>query len=175
MLSMTPTTRACAAKPHATFARASRAVARTAVVPHASSSSSSSSSSELTRAFAASALAFAVASSSLTLAPAALAGLNKSGNSDAYAEMMKQMEAERAPTMSAESLFKQGGGACGEGYELKVVKVLGASCECVADSCKDDTSRQQRTEMERSFGKAGEEDAAAEAPAGGIKFTFSTE
>ena len=172
---MTPTTRACAAKPHATFARTSRAVARTAVVPHASSSSSSSSSSELTRAFAASALAFAVASSSLTLAPAALAGLNKSGNSDAYAEMMKQMEAERAPTMSAESLFKQGGGACGEGYELKVVKVLGASCECVADSCKDDTSRQQRTEMERSFGKAGEEDAAAEAPAGGIKFTFSTE
>jgi hypothetical protein len=174
---MTHTTRACASsKPHATFTRTSRAVARTAVVPHASSSSSSSSSSsELTRAFAASALAFAVASSSLTLAPAALAGLNKSGNSDAYAEMMKQMEAERAPTMSAESLFKQGGGACGEGYELKVVKVLGASCECVADSCKDDTSRQQRTEMERSFGKAGEEDAAAEAPAGGIKFTFSTE
>ena len=174
---MTHTTRACASsKPHATFARTSRVVPRAAVVPRASSSSSSSSSSsELTRAFAASALAFAVASSSLTLAPAALAGLNKSGNSDAYAEMMKQMEAERAPTMSAESLFKQGGGACGEGYELKVVKVLGASCECVADSCKDDTSRQQRTEMERSLGKAGEEDAAAEAPAGGIKFTFSTE
>jgi len=110
-------------------------------------------------------------------------GLNKSGNSDAYAEMMRQMEAERArdaaaPAMSAESLFKQGGGACGDGYELRVVKVLGASCVCVSDSCANDASRQERSEYERSFGKQEESkdaaDGAGEA-SGGIKFTFATD
>ena len=114
--------------------------------------------------------------------------MNKSGNSDAYAEMMRQMEAERArdgagdaaPAMSAESLFKQGGGACGDGYELRVVKVLGASCVCVSDSCANDASRQERSEYERSFGKqeesadAGAADGAGEA-SGGIKFTFATD
>ena len=96
-------------------------------------------------------------------------GLNKSGNSDAYAEMMRQTEAARE-TMSAESLFERGGGACGDGYELRVVKVLGASCVCVSDSCADDEARKERTEYERSFGKG---DEASDAPEGGIKFTFA--
>ena len=98
-------------------------------------------------------------------------GLNKSGNSDAYAEMMRQTEAARE-TMSAESLFERGGGACGDGYELRVVKVLGASCVCVSDSCADDEARKERTEYERSFGKG---DEASDAPEGGIKFTFATD
>ena len=75
-------------------------------------------------------------------------------------------------TMSAESLFERGGGACGDGYELRVVKVLGASCVCVSDSCADDEARKERTEYERSFGKG---DEASDAPEGGIKFTFATD
>jgi hypothetical protein len=107
---------------------------------------------------------------------AARAGLNKAGNTDAYAEMMKQMEADRKKEgggMSAEDLFKQGGGACGDGYELKVVKVLGASCVCVSDSCKDDTSRQERSEYERSFGKQEAKEDDAPVGESGIKFTFA--
>lgn len=107
---------------------------------------------------------------------AALAGLNRAGNSDAYAEMMKQMEADRKKEgggMSAEDLFKQGGGACGDGYELQVVKVLGASCVCVSDSCKGDTSRQERSEYERSFGKQEAKEDDAPVGESGIKFTFA--
>jgi hypothetical protein len=123
----------------------------------------------------------ASAAMALTMTPVASAGLNKSGNNDAYAEMMRQMEedrkrdAESAPALSAESLFKQGGGACGEGYELKVVKVLGASCVCASDSCAEDDSRKERSEYERSFGK--DKSAEADAPVGdsGIKFTFATD
>jgi len=106
----------------------------------------------------------------------ARAGLNKAGNSDAYAEMMKQMEADRKKEgagMSAEDLFEQGGGACGDGYELQVVKVLGASCVCVSDSCKGDTSRQERSEYERSFGKQEAKEDDAPVGESGIKFTFA--
>jgi len=53
-----------------------------------------------------------------------------------------------------------------------VVKVLGASCVCVSDSCADDEARKERTEYERSFGKGDEASDAAE---GGIKFTFATD
>ena len=63
------------------------------------------------------------------------AGLNKKGNNNAYEEMMRQMEEENKGNggggMSAESLFKESGGACGPGYEMKVKLVTGAECECV--------------------------------------------
>ena len=72
-------------------------------------------------------------------------------------------------------MYQDAGGACGPGYELVVRKVLGASCECVDDSCKDgapEGAREVRTDAERSFGKEKTEDAA---PAGdsGIKFVFT--
>ena len=112
---------------------------------------------------------------------AAVAGLNKMGNSqDAYAAMMAEMEAQRKAegikSLSVDSMYEEQGGACGEGYELVTVKVLGASCVCVSDSCKDgakpEGAREVRTGAERSFGKAKTEDAA---PAGdsGIKFVFT--
>lgn len=76
-----------------------------------------------------------------------------------------------APVLSAESMYQEAGGACGEGYELVVKKVLGASCECVSESCMNGPGegREVRTEAERAFGKQ------EEAPAGdsGIKFTFA--
>lgn len=77
--------------------------------------------------------------------------------------------------MSAESMYQEAGGACGEGYELVVKKVLGASCECVADSCRDGGggSREMRTEEERSFGKASEAEKDAPVGESGIKFTFT--
>ena len=80
--------------------------------------------------------------------------------------------AEGAPVMSAESMYQEAGGACGEGYELVVKKVLGASCECVADSCKDGGAgaREVRTEEERSFGKA--QDNGEPVGESGIKFSF---
>jgi len=112
---------------------------------------------------------------------AAFAGLNKMGNSnDVYASMMAEMEAQRKAegikSLSATEMYEEQGGACGEGYELVTVKVLGASCVCVADSCKDgkkpEGAREVRTDAERSFGKEKTEDAA---PAGdtGIKFVFT--
>jgi len=141
---------------------------------------------EWARALATCGVAATVCATTMMMTPmsARALGLNKSGNSDAYAEMMRQMEAERArdagdaPAMSAESLFKQGGGACGDGYELRVVKVLGASCVCVSDSCANDASRQERSEYERSFGKQEESkdaEAGAGEASGGIKFTFATD
>ena len=105
----------------------------------------------------------------------ALGGGFKSNN-DVYAQMMKEMEeqrkAEGTKTLSAADMYDEQGGACGEGYELVVRKVLGASCECVADSCKDgaaEGSREVRTEAERSFGK---QEDAPEAGSSGIVFTF---
>lgn len=55
-----------------------------------------------------------------------------------------------------------------------VRKVLGASCECVAESCADggEGNRKVTTESERSFGKAKEEEAAAPVGDSGIKFSF---
>jgi|TARA_B110000305_G_scaffold143519_1_gene159695 hypothetical protein len=117
---------------------------------------------------------------------AATAGLNKMGNSqDAYAVMMAEMEAQRKEagikSLSAAEMYEEQGGACGDGYELKVVKVLGASCVCVADSCMDgkkaEGTRTVLTEGERSFGKAPAEEGADGAPAKGpdtgIKFVFT--
>ena len=83
-------------------------------------------------------------------------GLNKSGNSDAYAEMMRQTEA--APRDDERGEFVRArGGACGDGYELRVVKVLGASCVCVSDSCADDEGeRNGPSTSGRSKGRRGE-------------------
>jgi hypothetical protein len=71
-------------------------------------------------------------------------------------------------------MYQEAGGAGGEGYELVVKKVLGASCECVAESCMGgpQEGREVRTEAERAFGKQTESD---DAPVGesGIKFTFT--
>ena len=65
-------------------------------------------------------------------------------------------------------MYEEQGGACGEGYELVTVKVLGASCVCVSDSCKDgakpEGAREVRTDAERSFGKQVKTEDAA--PAG---------
>ena len=113
---------------------------------------------------------------------AAVAGLNKKGNSqDAYAAMMAEMEAQRKAegikSLSVESMYEEQGGACGEGYELVTVKVLGASCVCVSDSCKDgakpEGARDVRTDAERSFGKAKTEEESAPAGDSGIKFVFT--
>jgi hypothetical protein len=113
---------------------------------------------------------------------AAFAGLNKAGNSqDAYAAMMAEMEAQRKAegikSLSVESMYEEQGGACGEGYELVTVKVLGASCVCVADSCKDGNKpegvREVRTDSERSFGKQEKAEDAAPAGDSGIKFVFT--
>ena len=74
---------------------------------------------------------------------------------------------------------KDQGGACGEGYELVTVKVLGASCQCVSDACKDgakpEGAREVRSDAERSFGKmeAPAESEGDEAPSNGIKFVFT--
>ena len=76
-----------------------------------------------------------------------------------------------APKLSAESMYQSAGGACGPGYELVVRKVLGASCECVDDSCKDgapEGAREVRSESERSFGKGPDADAQS----GGVTITF---
>lgn len=76
-----------------------------------------------------------------------------------------------APKLSAESMYQNAGGACGPGYELVVRKVLGASCECVDDSCKDgapEGAREVRSESERSFGKGPDADVQS----GGVTITF---
>ena len=75
-----------------------------------------------------------------------------------------------APKLSAESMYQNAGGACGPGYELVVRKVLGASCECVEESCKDgaEGAREVRTEAERSFGKQDEPSVQS----GGVTITF---
>ena len=115
------------------------------------------------------------------------AGLNKKGNNNAYEEMMKQMEAENAKagvgSMSAESLFKESGGACGPGYEMRVKLVTGAECECVQpELC---TREGEMTAEERSYGKKpkptensnGEEGGESKnemmSSDGGIQFTFN--
>ena len=115
------------------------------------------------------------------------AGLNKKGNNNAYEEMMKQMEAENAKagggSMSAESLFKESGGACGPGYEMRVKLVTGAECECVEpELC---TREGEMTAEERSYGKkpkpsensngegGGESKKEMMSSDGGIQFTFN--
>jgi len=102
----------------------------------------------------------AAAASLVLLCPMpAVAGLNRSGNSNAYEEMMAQMQASQVTT-SASSLYEDNGGACGPGYELTVVKVIGASCKCVQPELCE--KRDDLTQTERSFGKTkkaeGEED-----------------
>jgi hypothetical protein len=109
-------------------------------------------------------------------------GLNKKGNNNAYEEMMRQMEEQNKNNggnggMSAESLFKESGGACGPGYEMKVKLVTGAECECVQpELC---TREGEMTAEERSYGKkpkpAEGEEAKKEMMSsdGGIQFTFN--
>ena len=126
-------------------------------------------------------------SSSSRLQRVAHAGLNKKGNNNAYEEMMKQMEAENAKagggSMSAESLFKESGGACGPGYEMRVKLVTGAECECVEpELC---TREGEMTAEERSYGKkpkpsensngegGGESKKEMMSSDGGIQFTFN--
>ena len=135
-------------------------------------------------------LAFVEPSSSLSSSSrlgVAHAGLNKKGNNNAYEEMMKQMEAENAKagggSMSAESLFKESGGACGPGYEMRVKLVTGAECECVEpELC---TREGEVTAEERSYGKkpkpsensngegGGESKKEMMSSDGGIQFTFN--
>ena len=161
----------CAPAPASRASRASarpvaqrpRTIATARVVPNAT---------------AALALSAAVAFSS---PGAAVAGLNKMGKQDAYAAMMAEMEAQRKAegikSLSVDSMYEEQGGACGEGYELVTVKVLGASCVCVSDSCKDgakpEGARDVRTDAERSFGKANTEEESAPAGDSGIKFVFT--
>ena len=126
-------------------------------------------------------------SSSSSRLGVAHAGLNKKGNNNAYEEMMKQMEAENAKagggSMSAESLFKESGGACGPGYEMRVKLVTGAECECVQpELC---TREGEMTAEERSYGKkpkpsensngegGGESKKEMMSSDGGIQFTFN--
>jgi len=109
-------------------------------------------------------------------------GLNKKGNNNAYEEMMRQMEEQNKNNgggggMSAESLFKESGGACGPGYEMKVKLVTGAECECVQpELC---TREGEMTAEERSYGKKPKpvegEEAKKEMMSsdGGIQFTFN--
>jgi len=47
-------------------------------------------------------------------------------------QMMDKMK--ESGDMSAESLYSEGGGACGNGYELQVKKVIGSTCVCVDES-----------------------------------------
>jgi|MDSW01.1.fsa_nt_gb hypothetical protein len=88
-------------------------------------------------------------------------------------------KAEGVKSMSVESMYEEQGGACGEGYELVTVKVLGASCQCVSDACKDgakpEGAREVRSDAERAFGKmeAPAESEGDEAPSNGIKFVFT--
>ncbi|WZN66462.1 hypothetical protein HKI87_15g80290 [Chloropicon roscoffensis] len=70
-----------------------------------------------------------------------------------YADMMKKSGRE-AP--SAEKLYESGGGACGNGYELKVEKVLGSSCVCADEAVCGEGAEGERKDIslyERSFGK----------------------
>lgn len=108
-------------------------------------------------------------------------GLNKKGNTDAYAEMMRELQANNgtnSATMSAESLFKEGGGACGAGYEMKVVLVTGAQCVCVEpELCNREG---EMTAEERSYGKKPKTTEDVEkvdkdmmSNDGGIQFTFN--
>ena len=52
-----------------------------------------------------------------------------------------------------------------------MVKVLGASCVCVSDSCADDEG--ERNGPVRAV--VGKGDEASDAREGGIKFTFATD
>ena len=85
-------------------------------------------------------------------------------------------KAEGIKSLSVESMYEEQGGACGEGYELVVKKVLGASCECVSPVCADgnkvEGAREVRSDEERAFGK---QEAAEDAPPSnsGIKIVFA--
>ena len=85
-------------------------------------------------------------------------------------------KAEGVKSLSVESMYEEQGGACGEGYELVVKKVLGASCECVSPVCADgnkvEGAREVRSDEERAFGK---QEAAEDAPPSnsGIKIVFA--
>lgn len=83
----------------------------------------------------------------------------------------------------AESLFKESGGACGPGYEMRVKLVTGAECECVEpELC---TREGEMTAEERSYGKkpkpsensngegGGESKKEMMSSDGGIQFTFN--
>lgn len=86
----------------------------------------------------------------LAAAPPSFAALNaRGGNSAAYAEMMKKMQEQNS--MSVEKLYEKNGGACGDGYELRVEKVIGAKCYCV-DPNGCGTGRSEMTEEQRAFG-----------------------
>ena len=66
-------------------------------------------------------------------------------------------EAGRDGGLTAEDLYSQGGGACGNGYELKVEKVLGSSCVCVDQAVCGEGAEGERKDIslyERSFGGA---------------------
>ncbi|QDZ25679.1 hypothetical protein HOP50_18g82200 [Chloropicon primus] len=80
-------------------------------------------------------------------------GATKGKDANPYAEMLKK---QGRGTMTAEKLYESGGGACGNGYELKVEKVLGSSCVCVDQAVCGEGTEGERKDIslyERSFGK----------------------
>eukprot|EP00238_Polyblepharides_amylifera_P004549 CAMPEP_0196579276 /NCGR_PEP_ID=MMETSP1081-20130531/19829_1 /TAXON_ID=36882 /ORGANISM="Pyramimonas amylifera, Strain CCMP720" /LENGTH=162 /DNA_ID=CAMNT_0041898805 /DNA_START=58 /DNA_END=546 /DNA_ORIENTATION=+ len=111
--------------------------------------------------------AIALALGIFSQAAPAMAALNRKGSNDAYEEMMRSMKEANRDT-SADKAYNQAGGACGPGYELKVVKVTGATCECVDPVlCKRAAPPSLE---ERSFGKPSSNVDASDGP---ITITFN--
>ena len=70
-----------------------------------------------------------------------------------YAKILKDAGRDK---LSAESLYEKGGGACGNGYELKVEIVVGSSCVCVDQSvCGEGTEGERKdiSQYERFYGQ----------------------
>lgn len=101
------------------------------------------------------ALAAAVAIGGAPDAEAALNRANKKG-ADIYAKKLESLNKNRSGGMSVDSLYSAGGGACGNGYELKVEKVLGSSCICVDEAVCGEGTEGERKDIplyERAYGK----------------------
>eukprot|EP00873_Tetraselmis_striata_P015059 jgi/Tetstr1/435323/TSEL_024242.t1 len=99
------------------------------------------------------------------------AGMSSTRDANPYADVMKSRS---GPT--AEELYKQGGGACGPGFELKRTLSVGANCVCV-DEKVCDMSRAELSVEERSYGKKKDEPPPENAIVGndGMVFTFDFE
>lgn len=109
----------------------------------------------------------------LAMPSATFAALNnKVGSADAVDDIFAKLEAKRKAAgeevVSVEDKFKAGGGACGDGYELVVVKVTGAKCVCVSESCQTDKSRKGPSDAER----AGYSTPTGKQSAGGVVLEF---
>merc|ERR1712125_80845 len=99
------------------------------------------------------AAALALSATLMLSAPtASFAGLNRAREAVEFPDYLSQQLEAKEEVMDIDALYKQQGGACGDGYKLEVKKVLGASCVCVADSCKGENARRQPTDYERFYG-----------------------